>query len=109
MKELIQRCVEVLRRRHVQGDATAATECIDRFGMSIHRRVRHMARTGRFDGELGEFAERALRHLSASLEGPREDVVREASRLTCVAMIESNIGMNWETMKRPADATVVCA
>lgn len=108
MKEIVRRCVEALRIRHAQGDSTSETECIDRFGASIHRRVRHMARTGKFVGELGEFAERALRHIDGASDGSRQDTIREASRLACLAMVGNNVSAEWDTLRRPSDATVVC-
>lgn len=109
MKKILLKCVTGWRQRHAAGDQGAQIECEQRLGANIHRRVRHMARTGRFVGELGEFAEKALYHLRANGNCTRPDLVREVSRLACVSMVTGQTGTDWETLSRPADATVTCA
>lgn len=108
MKAILMKCVTGWRQRHADGDQAVQVECEQRFGANIHRRVRHMARTGRFVGELGEFAEKALHHLSTTANGTRLDLVREVSRLACASMVTGQSGADWETRSRPSDATVTC-
>ncbi len=109
MNSILMKCVSAWRQRFAAGDPDVQTECAETVGSQIHRRVRHMARTGRFVGELGEFAERTLRLLDLTADLSRDQRVRETSRLACVAMVGGNVGCEWETLVRCADATIVSA
>lgn len=109
MKTMLMQFVSAWRQRYATGDTGVVTECVENVGSSIHRRVRHMARKGRFVGELGEFTERTLRLLDLTTDLPRDQRVRETSRLACVAMVGGLVGGEWDTQARRADATITCA